>query len=87
MAAFRFFDNDHMLSLTLNEFAQGIEHLRIKVSFAQIKEIFMYLDQDQKSEISFKEFRLFDEENMVLQQFNIHFLTYQLSKLNFKQKP
>ena len=46
LAAFRFFDNDHMLSLTLNEFAQGIEHLRIKIPFSQIKEIFQYLDQD-----------------------------------------
>ena len=46
LAAFRYFDNDHQLSLSLNEFAQGIEHLRIKVSFEQVKEIFNYLDKD-----------------------------------------
>lgn len=37
LAAFRYFDSDHQLSLTLNEFAQGIEHLRIKISFDSVK--------------------------------------------------
>ena len=76
LAAFRFFDNDHMLSLTLNEFAQGIEHLRIKISFSHIRDIFNYLDQDKKEELTFKEFRLLDEENLTLNKFNIHYLHY-----------
>lgn len=42
--AFRYFDSDHELSLTLNEFAQGMEHLRIKISFDDVKKIFNYLD-------------------------------------------
>ena len=37
LAAFRYFDSDHMLSLTLNEFAQGIEHLRVKISFENVR--------------------------------------------------
>ena len=51
--AFRYFDSDHMLSLTLNEFAQGIEHLRIKVSFDSLKQIFNFLDSDTDGQISF----------------------------------
>lgn len=51
LAAFRYFDSDHQLSLTLNEFAQGIEHLRIKISFDSVKSVFQYLDVDQDGEI------------------------------------
>jgi len=47
----------------LNEFAQGIEHLRIKISFDYIKKIFNYLDADKDGLIKFDEFRLLDEEN------------------------
>lgn len=65
-----------MLSLTLNEFAQGIEHLRIKISISHIRDIFNYLDQDKKEELTFKEFRLLDEENLTLNKFNIHYLHY-----------
>ena len=61
--AFRFFDGDHMLSLTLNEFAQGIEHLRIKISFDDVKKVFNFLDHDQDGHINFHEFKLLDEEN------------------------
>lgn len=51
------------MSLSLNEFAQGIEHLRIKVSFEDIKAIFNYLDADMDGSISYTEFRLLSEEN------------------------
>ena len=47
----------------MNEFAQGIEHLRIKISFEYIKKIFNYLDHDKDGLIKFEEFRLLDEEN------------------------
>ena len=47
----------------MNEFAQGIEHLRIKISFDFIKKIFNYLDTDKDGLIKFEEFRLLDEEN------------------------
>ena len=40
LSAFRYFDSDHQLTLTLNEFAQGIEHLRIKISFDHVKLLF-----------------------------------------------
>lgn len=63
LSAFRYFDNDHQLSLTLNEFAQGIEHLRIKISFDQVKQIFNFLDKDMDGQISFEEFKQLSEEN------------------------
>ena len=64
LSAFRFFDNDHLLSLTLNEFAQGIEYLRIKISFDLVKDIFGYLDYGNTSHISYKEFSLLSEEDL-----------------------
>ena len=65
LSAFRYFDSDHELSLTLNEFAQGIEHLRIKISFEYTKKIFSYLDHDNDGQIKFEDFRLLDEENWI----------------------
>ena len=61
--AFRYFDTDHQLSLTLNEFAQGIEYLRIKMSFEDVKRLFMYLDVNFNKEINLNEFKLLSEEN------------------------
>ena len=46
LAAFRFFDTSHNLDLSLNEFAQGIEYLRIKISFEDVKKLFYFLDAD-----------------------------------------
>lgn len=63
LTAFRYFDTDHLLTLTLNEFAQGVEHLRIKISFEMIKKIFNYLDSDNDGEITFKDFRKLDGDN------------------------
>lgn len=56
-------DMDHTLSLTLNEFVQGIEFLRIKLSFDVIKQVFDFLDVNSQGFISFEEFRQLDEEN------------------------
>ena len=53
LTAFRYFDTDHLLTLTLNEFAQGIEHLRIKISFENVKKVFNYIDQAGEGEITF----------------------------------
>lgn len=64
MAAFRFFDTDHQLELSLNEFAQGIEYLRIKISFDMIKDVFGYLDHNNKKSISYPEFSMIGEENL-----------------------
>ena len=58
--AFRYFDTDHELSLTLNEFSQGMEHLRIKISFDDIKKIFNYLDNDMDGKINITEGELRD---------------------------
>ena len=63
LAAFRYFDADHALSLTLNEFAQGIEHLRIKLSFNDVKALFNYLDWDHDGHVTLQEFKLLDDEN------------------------
>lgn len=49
--------------MSLNEFAQGIEFLRIKVSFDVVKQVFNYLDENVNGEISFQEFRNLDDEN------------------------
>lgn len=57
LQAFRYFDTDHTLSLTLNEFAQGIEFLRIKLSFEDVKMVFKYLDINKTDCLSFEEFR------------------------------
>jgi hypothetical protein len=50
------------LSLTLNEFAQGIEFLRIKVSFDYIKDI------------SYSEFSMLNDDNLHKMDFLDEFL-------------
>lgn len=45
--SFRILDTDHSNKLSLNEFAQSIETLRLKVSFDDIKLLFDYLDKDK----------------------------------------
>lgn len=56
-------DTDHSLELNLNEFCQGIEFLRIKLSFETIKKVFNFLDVNSRGLISYEEFRQLDEEN------------------------
>jgi hypothetical protein len=46
----------------LNEFSQGIEHLRIKISFEDVKKIFNYLDSDMDGKICVGEFKLLSED-------------------------
>ena len=56
--------------MSLNEFAQGIDYLRIKISFDYIKEVFNFLDQGHDGLISYNEFKLLNEEN--LRKMNIY---------------
>lgn len=64
LAAFRFFDTDHCLHITLNDFVQGIEYLRIKISFDMIKDAFNFLDVDNKSSINYTQFSQLSYENL-----------------------
>ena len=42
--AFRYLDTDHSNNISITEFAQAIEHLRIKISFDDVKTLFTYMD-------------------------------------------
>ena len=59
---FRFLDVDHSQSISINEFAQAIEHMRLKMSFDDIKKLFNYLDKTGEGEIGYDEFTLLLEE-------------------------
>ena len=61
-AAFRFFDADYNQKITFNEFAQGIEYLRVKMSYEDIWKIYRYLDSNGDGEISYAEFCQLCEE-------------------------
>lgn len=60
--AFRYFDTDHSQALSVNEFAQGIEFLRLKFSFNDIVRLFKYLDKTGSGAIGYEEFTLLTEE-------------------------
>ena len=59
---FRYLDTDHSHSLTLNEFAQAIEHMRLKISFEDVKKLFSYMDKDGGGDVGYQEFTLLLEE-------------------------
>ena len=61
-SCFRFLDTDHTMAITLNEFAQAIDHMRLKISFADIKILFDYLDRDKKGAINYENFSYLLEE-------------------------
>lgn len=63
LVAFRCLDANHSMGLNLNEFVQGLEFLRIKLSFDEVKQVFTFLDQNDSGFITYEEFRLLDEEN------------------------
>ena len=54
--AFRFFDCDYNQSVSFNEFVQGLEYLRIKFSYEDIKKIFKYMDTNGDGHIGYDEF-------------------------------
>ena len=89
LAAFRFFDTDHSLSLNLNEFAQGIEYLRIKISFDDVKNLYNFLDKDMNDTISYGEFKMLSEENWrrfdpIVRYFDIKKNRLRMSKIKMK---
>lgn len=59
---FRFLDTNHSQSISINEFAQAIDHMRLKLSFEDIKKLFDYLDKKGQGEIGYDEFTLLLEE-------------------------
>lgn len=61
-ACFRYLDTNHSQSISLNEFAQAIEHMRLKLSFEDVKKLFNYLDKNKNGAIGYKEFTLLLEE-------------------------
>jgi len=61
-ACFRHLDTNHSQSISINEFAQAIEHMRLKISFDDVKRLFNYLDKSGKGEIGYEEFTLLLEE-------------------------
>ena len=62
-AAFRFLDTNHSQSISLNEFAQAIDHLRLKLSFDDIVKLYRFIDKEGKGEVGYDEFILLTEEN------------------------
>lgn len=59
---FRFLDTNHSQSISINEFAQALEHMRVKISFEDTKRLFNYLDKDGKGELGYDEFSMLIEE-------------------------
>jgi hypothetical protein len=50
------------MSISLNEFAQAIDHMRLKISFADIKTLFDYLDKEGNGAINYENFSFLLEE-------------------------
>jgi Ca2+-binding EF-hand superfamily protein len=59
---FRFLDTNHSQSISINEFAQAIEHMRLKISFKDVQTLFRYIDKQGKGEIGYDEFTMLLEE-------------------------
>jgi Ca2+-binding EF-hand superfamily protein len=59
---FRFLDTNHSQSISINEFAQAIDHMRLKISFDDVKLLFNYLDKRGSGEIGYDEFTMLLEE-------------------------
>ena len=55
-------DTNHSGSISINEFAQAIEHMRLKISFEDVTKLFIYLDKNKNGAIGYKEFTLLLEE-------------------------
>ena len=52
-AAFRFFDSDYDQKISFNEFAQGIEYLRVKLSYEDIWRIYRFMDTNGDGHIGY----------------------------------
>jgi Ca2+-binding EF-hand superfamily protein len=55
-------DVNHSQSISINEFAQAIESMRLKLSFSDIKMLFDYMDRSQTGELNYDDFTLLLEE-------------------------
>lgn len=55
-------DTNHSQSISINEFAQAMDHMRLKISFEDIKKLFNYIDKKGEGEIGYDEFTLLLEE-------------------------
>ena len=62
-AAFRFFDADHSQSISMNEFANVIDYLRLKLSFDDIQKLYRFLDRNGSGDIGYNEMLLLKDEN------------------------
>lgn len=54
--AFRIYDDDHSLTLSLDEFSTGLQDYGVNLSDEESKELFKYFDRDGKGEIDIDEF-------------------------------
>ena len=61
--AFRFFDTDHTASISLNEFANVADYLRLKISFEDITRLYRFLDRSGRGAIGYDDFSMLLEEN------------------------
>ena len=43
---FRVIDTDHSQSISINEFCQAVEFMRLKISFDDVKKLFQYMDKN-----------------------------------------
>ena len=62
-AAFRFFDADHSQSISMNEFANVIDYLRLKLSFDDITKLFRFMDKNGNGVLGYNEMLLLKDEN------------------------
>jgi len=61
-AAFRFFDSNYDQKVSFNEFAQGIEYMRLKLSYEDIWKIYKFMDTNGDGHIGYDEFTQLCEE-------------------------
>ena len=60
--AFRYIDTDHSQSISINEFAQAIDFFRLKISFEDVKKLFLFMDVTNDGCIGYDEFTMLSEE-------------------------
>jgi Ca2+-binding EF-hand superfamily protein len=61
-ACFRYLDTNHTQSISLNEWAQGMDVMRLRISFEDIKTLFNYLDKEGTGMLQYENFTYLLEE-------------------------